>query len=79
MSASVSPACQNDLVLLLQGGTLAGLSDSQLLDQFLTRRDAAGDAVGVPICRRNAQNSAALNTASVDRVRCLRPLLGSRA
>jgi hypothetical protein len=44
MSSSVSPACQNDLVLLLQGGTLAGLCDSQLLDQFLARRDTAGEA-----------------------------------
>ncbi len=53
MSASVSPACQNDLVLLLQGGTLVGLSDSQLLDQFLARRDTAGEAAFAALVNRH--------------------------
>lgn len=53
MSASLSPACQNDLVLLLQAGTLAGLSDSQLLDQFLTRRDTTGEAAFAAIVNRH--------------------------
>ena len=50
MSAGLSPACQNNLVLLLQGGTLAGLSDSQLLDQFLARRDPASEAALATLC-----------------------------
>ena len=37
MSAALSPMFQNDLALLLQGGTLAGLSDGQLLGEFLAR------------------------------------------
>ena len=52
MSTSASPACQKDLVLLLQAGTLAGLSDRQLIDQFLARRDAAGEAaITAPVNR----------------------------
>ena len=55
-------------------------------ERRLAGRDAIGiesverrRGVGMPKCRRKAQNSAALIIASVDRVRCLKPLLGSRA
>ena len=39
---------------------------------------ADGDDVGMPDCRRKAQNSAALTIVSAVRTRCSKPLLGSR-
>ena len=53
MSTSVSPVWSKDLVLLLQGGTLAGMSDGQLLDQFLADRDAAGEAAFTALVHRH--------------------------
>jgi RNA polymerase sigma factor (sigma-70 family) len=53
MTAGASSLRQKQLVALLQCGTFAGLSDGELLDQFMARRDEAGEAAFAALVHRH--------------------------
>ena len=49
--ASGSVLCQ--IASLFEGGSVSGLSDRQLLDRFVERRDAAGEAAFAALVARH--------------------------
>ncbi len=53
MSPVASGSLVRQLGSLFEGGSVAGLSDRQLIERFLTRRDAAGEAAFAALVARH--------------------------
>ena len=53
MSHLASGSVVRQIGSLFDGGTVVGLSDRQLIDRFVTRRDAAGEAAFAALVARH--------------------------
>ena len=53
MSSVTTPSVVRQLGSLFEGGSVAGLSDRQLLERFIARRDAAGEAAFAALVARH--------------------------
>jgi RNA polymerase sigma factor (sigma-70 family) len=53
MAHTIRPAAVRQIETLLDGGSVAGLSDSQLIERFVTRRELAGEAAFAALVTRH--------------------------